>query len=68
MARRPAPFKQTDITRAVRAVTAAGVDVGRVEISSDGKIVIERKNDAAPGATNALDAWRSKGQGNARST
>lgn len=33
------PFKQIDVTRAIKGVEAAGRTVGRVEIS-DGKIVI----------------------------
>ena len=40
MARTPAAFRQADVTRAVRAVAAAGVDIGRVEIDKLGKIVI----------------------------
>jgi hypothetical protein len=40
MARSPSAFKQSDLTRAVRAVRKAGVDIGRVEIDRSGKIVI----------------------------
>jgi hypothetical protein len=40
MGRRPTAFKQGDVTRAVKAVVAAGVDVSRVEVEMDGKIVI----------------------------
>ena len=39
MARGPSIFRQRDLTRAIKAVVAAGVD-GRVEIESGGKIVI----------------------------
>ena len=40
MSRAPCTFKQRDITAAVKAVTAAGVDVARVEVDKTGRIVI----------------------------
>ena len=40
MARAPCTFRQTDVTRAVKAVTAAGVHIARIEIDKAGKIVI----------------------------
>jgi hypothetical protein len=40
MTRGPNSFKQGDVTRAVRAVRAAGVPVVRVEVERDGKIVV----------------------------
>jgi hypothetical protein len=39
MSRGPLTFKQTDLTRAVKAVVAAGVGVSRVEIK-DGTIIL----------------------------
>ena len=40
MARGPNKFKQRDVTRALRAAMAAGIEVGRFEIGTDGKIVV----------------------------
>jgi hypothetical protein len=38
--RAPSTFKQRDVTRFVKAVTAAGVGIARVEIDREGKITI----------------------------
>ena len=38
--RAPSNFRQKDVTKAVRAVTAAGVHVVRIEIDKTGKISI----------------------------
>jgi hypothetical protein len=40
MARARSTFRQQDVTRAVKAVTAAGVGISRVEIDKAGKIII----------------------------
>jgi hypothetical protein len=40
MTRIPSTFRQADLTKALRAAAAAGVDIARVEIDTTGKIVI----------------------------
>jgi hypothetical protein len=40
MTRAPATFRQSDITKAIRAARKAGVENVRVEITKDGKLVI----------------------------
>jgi hypothetical protein len=40
MARTPSTFRQQDVTKAVKAVAAAGVHIARIEIDKAGKIVI----------------------------
>ena len=40
----PATFKETDLTRALRAARKAGLDVERIEVDRDGRIVLVLKN------------------------
>jgi hypothetical protein len=40
MARAPSIFKQQDITKAIKGATKAGVNIARIEIANDGRIVI----------------------------
>jgi hypothetical protein len=38
--RRPSIFKKTDVTRATKAVLAAGLEIARVEVAKDGSIIL----------------------------
>jgi hypothetical protein len=40
MARGPCTFRQQDVTRALRATVAAGIEVQRIEIDKYGKIIV----------------------------
>lgn len=51
------PFRQADLSRALKAAAAAGLDVGRVEIDPSGKIVIVTARDAAEQPTSEFDKW-----------
>ena len=54
-----ATFKETDLTRALRAMRKAGVDVERVEVDRDGRIVLVLKNgDKVLTERNEWDEWR----------
>jgi hypothetical protein len=46
-------FTHRDITRAVKAMKAAGVEIGRIEMDHDGKIVIIPKGGATTTATSS---------------
>lgn len=51
----PARFNQADVTRFVKGVVAAGVRVGRVEITINGTIVALAESVAPAGKSNAWD-------------
>ena len=52
--RAPSTFRQADVTRAVKAVRSAGVDIMRVELTKDGRIVIVT-GEAQPAMQDDLD-------------
>jgi hypothetical protein len=56
-----APFRQVDVFRAVRGAQRAGINVNRVEIDANGKIVVS--NAEAPQVSEgrrALQQWRAE--------
>jgi hypothetical protein len=57
MARGPATFRQQDVTRAVKAVAAAGVHIARIEIDKTGKIVIITAGPTEPDETTESNEW-----------
>lgn len=54
MANPRAPFRQIDVTRAAKGALAAGLPVGRMEIDTDGKIIIVI---GEPGAVVEKNDW-----------
>jgi hypothetical protein len=61
MARGPTTFKQRDVVAAVKAVTAAGYEVLRVEVDKAGKIVVVTTKGAveAPETVDDKNEWDS---------
>jgi hypothetical protein len=57
MARAASSFRQVDVTKALRAVVAAGLPVARVEIDPSGKILIMTGGGDRIEPANALDKW-----------
>jgi hypothetical protein len=56
---RAATFKKTDVTRATRAVLAAGLDVERVEIDKSGRIIVVPSKSGESGSLQAPnDEWK----------
>jgi hypothetical protein len=59
--RRPCVFRQRDVTKAVRAVAAAGVQIDRVEVDKTGKIVIVTRNVLGDSSNNSpANEWDEK--------
>jgi hypothetical protein len=57
MARAPSTFRQQDVTRAVKTVTAAGVHVACVEIDKTGKIIIWADAPDRPDGMTEANEW-----------
>jgi hypothetical protein len=60
MGRHPCTFRQADVTKAVKAVVAAGLEVAGVEVDRAGNIVVITGKIGEPIQTNVLDAWLAK--------
>jgi hypothetical protein len=56
MSRAANTFKQTDVTRAIKAAEKAGLKVQRAEVRTDGSIVLDFDPPAAPQDPN-INEW-----------
>jgi hypothetical protein len=54
MSRRPASFRQRDLTRAVKAVLAAGLHVAGVKVSAQGDIEVVTGDERVQDSTRPL--------------
>jgi hypothetical protein len=57
MARAPSTVRQFDVTRAIKATRAAGVDIARIEIAPDGRIVIIAAGEPTPAGGAEENSW-----------
>ena len=57
MSRGPCTFRQQDVTRALRATAAAGIEVEHFEIGRDGKIVIFAGKSKDPAGEGKDNEW-----------
>lgn len=57
MARAGSTFRQSDLKRAVKAVTGAGISIAKVEIETTGKIVLTT-GAAEAAEMSDLDKWK----------
>jgi hypothetical protein len=55
--RRPSKFRRTDLTRATKAVLAAGLDIDAVEITMDGAIRVKPRNRSDAGNGTAASPY-----------
>ncbi len=57
MTRAACTFREADVRRAIRAVTAAGLEVARVEIEPGGKIIVVAGKPSAESKTEEKNPW-----------
>lgn len=60
MSRGRCTFRQSDATKLVKAVVAAGIEVARVEVDKEGKIVVFVGKSGETSEATDLDAWIAK--------
>ena len=60
MTRRTCAFTKADLRRAIKGIQGAGVEVSRIEIQPDGKIVVVTERDCLSDKPNELDGWMAK--------
>lgn len=60
MPRAASKFTQADISRALKAVQAAGIEVGAIEIRPDGVLQISRVASAPTPPTDPFETWKAK--------
>jgi len=57
MPRRPAPFRERDVVKALKGARAAGIEIARIEIDPVGKIVLMASADSRE-LLSPLEKWK----------
>jgi hypothetical protein len=60
-----AAFTQAELSRAIRAAKAAGMEVTRCAITPDGRIVLSDGQHATQAAEDPFETWKAKREGRA---
>ena len=60
MARAISKFRQSDISRALKAAQSAGFEVGAIEIRPDGVLQISRTPPPAAPSGDPFETWKAK--------
>jgi hypothetical protein len=58
--KRRVPFRQADVSRALKAAGKVGLRVARVDVEPSGKFSIVVADGAAIGAASSFDIWKAK--------
>ena len=58
--RSPSKFKKTDLTRAAKAILAAGLEIARLEVATDGSIIVIPGKSPAGTTDKVTDASNSE--------
>lgn len=60
MAKRPAPFKQAELTRAAKGVKAAGLPMVRTLVLPDGTFIFDHRTEVTSEPATPFDEWKAK--------
>lgn len=58
MSPRRQPFRQADVSRALKGALAAGMKPTRAEITAEGRIVLSFEDGTSPEPADAFDNWK----------
>jgi hypothetical protein len=57
MSRQPASFRESDVTRAIKAARKGGLEIAKVQIGADGSITVVVGEPTAPETNTSTNEW-----------